>query len=118
MSPPNDRRLLDLLQRLLDLPALEVGSSLTTAATYVAEWLSCDKVDVFLLDAARSSLVALGTSETPLGARQKELGLDVLPLANGGRMVESFKARAPYRTGRADLDPAGLIRIVRELRVR
>jgi len=118
MDDRRERGLLELLQRLLDLPALDVASALTSAATYVADWLPCDKVDVFLLDPARSSLVALGTSQTPLGARQKELGLDVLPLANGGRLVESFKAQVSYRTGRADLDSLELIGVVRDLGVR
>ena len=113
-----DRRLLELLQRLLDLPGLDVEQALTAAATYVADWFACDKVDVFLLDPARASLVALGTSDTPLGKRQKELGLDVLPLANGGRLVETFKTETSFRTGRSDLDEGELIGIVRDLGVR
>jgi two-component system, OmpR family, sensor kinase len=75
-------------------------------------------VDAFLLDEARTSLVAVGTSKTPLGARQKALGLDVLPLANGGRLAVSFSAGTPYRTGRADLDELELVGIVRDLGVR
>jgi len=112
------QRLLELLQRLLDLPGLEVDRALTAAASYVADWFSCDKVDVFLLDPARTSLVALGTSQTPLGRRQKELGLDVLPLANGGRVVDAFKTGTSYRTGRADLDEGELTGIVRDLGIR
>lgn len=111
-----DRRLLELLQRILDLPALDVGKALTAAATYVAEWFACDKVDVFLLDPARTTLVALGTSDTPLGKLQKELGLDMLPLANGGRMVDTLKTGTTYHTGRADLDEGELIGIVRSCR--
>lgn len=112
------RPLLELLQRLLDLPALEVTGTLTAAATHVAEWLACDKVDVFLLDPARTSLTALGTSDTPLGKKQKELGLDVLPLANGGRLVDTFQTGRPFRTGRSDLDEVELLGIVRDLGVR
>lgn len=118
MSTATPRDLLDLLQRMLDLPALDVGVALTSAATYVAEWLSCDKVDVFLVDPGRTSLVALGTSETPLGRRQKELGLDVLSLANGGRIVDTFKTQVAYRTGRADEDEGELLGIVHHLGVR
>ncbi len=113
-----DVRLLELLQRLLDLPALEVERALTAAATHVAEWFGCDKVDVFLLDQARTTLVALGTSVTPLGQRQKELGLDVVSLANGGRLVETFKTGKSYRTGRADLDAGELVGVVQDLGVR
>lgn len=118
MVAESERPLLELLERLLALPALEVSGTLTAAATHVAAWLSCDKVDVFVLDQARTSLAALGTSETPLGQRQRELGLDVLPLANGGRLVDTFKTGSAFVTGRSDLDEAELIGIVRDLGVR
>jgi two-component system OmpR family sensor kinase len=118
MNPDSDHRLLQFLQQLLDLPAFDLKRTLTAAATYVATWFGCDKVDVFLLDEARASLAAVGTSETPLGNRQKALGLDVLPLANGGRLVDSFQAGTPFRTGRADLDELELVGIVRDLGVR
>jgi two-component system, OmpR family, sensor kinase len=118
MDLVDDRRLLDLMQRLFDLPPSNLAQSLTSAATDVASWFGCDKVDAFLLDEARTSLVAVGTSKTPLGARQKALGLDVLPLANGGRLAVSFSAGTPYRTGRADLDELELVGIVRDLGVR
>src|SRR6187402_523552 len=80
--------LLGLLQELLDLPAMDARQALTDGASSVARWLGCDKADVFLFDEARSSLVARGTSATPLGDLQRSLGLDVMPLAQGGRAVE------------------------------
>src|SRR3982751_6519044 len=104
MHQDAEPRLLGLLQSLVDMPALELGQALTVAATAVASWLDCDKVDAFLLDEARQSLVALGTSDTPLGKRQHALGLDVLPIANGGRLVQTFTTGNSYWTGRADLD--------------
>jgi two-component system, OmpR family, sensor kinase len=117
-QPRSDQSLLQLLQSLLDLPALDLRSALTAATTYVAEWLQCDKVDAFFLDERRSSLVAQGTSRTPLGERQKALGLDVLPLANGGLIVETFKTGVSQVTGRADLDGRELVGIVQDLRAR
>jgi two-component system, OmpR family, sensor kinase len=113
-----DHRLLQLLEKLLNLPALQLTPAMASAATCVAEWFACDKVDAFLLDEARSSLVAVGTSETPLGRRQKELGLDALPLANGGILVREFQRGRSFITGRADLDPDELSGIVNELGVR
>src|SRR3954462_2761436 len=118
MHSAPDQRLLDLLQSLLDTPALDLAQALTAAATHVARWLECDKVDAFLLDEARASLVALGTSETPLGKRQHALGLDVLPIANGGRLVQTFTTGNSYWTGRADLDQEELPGIIGELAVR
>lgn len=111
-------RLLGLLQSLLDSPGLDLAQAMTAAATHVANWLDCEKVDAFLVDDARQSLVAMGTSQTPLGQLQKALGLDVLPVANGGRLVQTFVTGDSYWTGRADLDAEELPGIVRDLAVR
>ena len=52
--------------------------------------------------------MACGTSDTPMGRKQWQLGLDRLPLANGGRTVEVYRTGRPYLTGRADQDPEEL----------
>ena len=87
--------------------------ALDEASTIIAETFDADKVDVFVYQAHRDSLVALGTSQTPLGRRQRALGLDVLPLANGGRAAWAFREGVPYATGRADEDPEELRGLVR-----
>jgi signal transduction histidine kinase len=110
--------LLPLLEQLLDLPALELEHTLTGAATAVAHWLECDKVDAFLFDPSRASLVALGTSETPLGDEQKALGLDVLPVANGGRIVFTYQSGQSFLTGHAEQDEHEVVGIVRDLGAR
>ena len=51
----------------------------------MAEALDADKVDIFLYEADKDSLVALGTSDTPTGRQEHELGLDRFPRSNGGR---------------------------------
>ena len=66
------------LERLLGLEATELRPTLNQASQLVSESLSADKVDVFLYQAANDSLVALGTSNTPLGRRQKAIS-DVPP---------------------------------------
>lgn len=98
-------RLLTTLQELLELPAAEVKSTLDEASLLVAKALGADKVDAFLIDPTTDSLVAVGTSATPMGIRQRELGLDKMPLANGGRTVEVYQTGRQYATGRADEDP-------------
>jgi signal transduction histidine kinase len=118
MNAKNDLGLLTLLQKLLDVPALELGPALSSASSRVAEWFACDKVDAFLLDDAKATLVAVGTSETPLGMRQKALGLDVLPLANGGLLAREFQKGTSFLTGRADLEGDELVGVVKELGVR
>jgi hypothetical protein len=78
-----DDRLFTTLQCLLMISAPELRPALDQASTLPGEALGTGKVDVFLYEAATNSLVALGTSSTPMGRRQQALGLDRLPLANG-----------------------------------
>jgi two-component system, OmpR family, sensor kinase len=106
------------LEEFVELPGLEVRAALTAAATCVAKALGCEKVDAFLLDEAHQTLRALGTSDTPLGHRQQALGLDVLPLANGGRMVRVFESGASHLEHHADADPGELRGIVEDLGIR
>src|SRR5438045_8078909 len=111
-------RLLTTLERLLELPATEVNTTLNQAAQLVAEVLAADKVDVFFHESANETLVALGTSDTPLGRRQRAIGMDRLPLANGGCTVEVFLSGTSYLTGHADQDPDELVGIKVGLGVR
>src|SRR5215210_2094469 len=101
----DDDRLLTTLQRLLTISTPELRLALDQASTLISEALEADKVDVFIYEAASESLVALGTSDTPMGRRQHELGLDRLPLANAGPPTTFFQAGAPYLTGHAAQDP-------------
>jgi two-component system, OmpR family, sensor kinase len=110
--------LLRLLQELLDLPALDPGQALTAGASSVARWLGCEKADAFLFDEQRSSLAAIGTSATPLGELQRKLGLDVLPVAQGGRSVEVYVTGRPHVNGHVEADEQELRGIVRDLAVR
>jgi DNA-binding CsgD family transcriptional regulator len=109
MSGPNgsfdaDSRLLDTLQRLLRIQSPEIRPALTEASTSINEVLGAEKVDVFLYESRTDSLVAMGTSETPMGRRQHELGLDRQPLANGGTAVLAYRTGEPYLSGHADQD--------------
>jgi two-component system, OmpR family, sensor kinase len=97
-------RLLGTLEKLLAIPSAELESALTHACNAVAEALNADKVDAFLYDDSRDSLVALGTSTQPLSNLQKKLGLDVLPISNGGRVVYVYQTGKTFLTGRLDQD--------------
>jgi two-component system, OmpR family, sensor kinase len=109
----NESLLLATLERLLQIEATDVATALNAAAEPVGEALGADKVDVFLFDPATSSLVAVGQNDTPLSAHQRAVGLDRLPVANGGRTVEVYETGRPYLTAQADQDPA-VLRGVRE----
>jgi DNA-binding CsgD family transcriptional regulator len=113
-----DNPLLATLQQLLAIDAPALGPALTEASTLVGEALSADKVDVFLYEAASESLVAVGTSETPMGVRQHEIGMDRLPVANGGPMVRVFQTGEPSLTGQAGRDSDQLRGTVEGLGVR
>jgi two-component system, OmpR family, sensor kinase len=106
------------LERLLALEATDVDSALEQAAQLVAEALNADKVDAFIYDPSIHSLVARGTSDTPMGRKQTALGLNLLQVANGGRTVEVFQTGRPFHTGRADEDGTVLRGVVQELGVR
>jgi len=98
-----DRALLTL-QRLLEIPGADLASALVHASNALSDALAADKVDAFLYQESRDSLVAVGVSTQPLSSLEKSLGLDVLPISNGGRAVEVFKTGKVFRTGDAQSD--------------
>jgi two-component system, OmpR family, sensor kinase len=101
-------RLLGTLERLLAIDETDLHGALDRACHMVAEALRADKVDAALYDAATESLVAAGTSHTPMGRKQHAIGMNRLPVANGGREVGVFLTGVPYATGHADQDPGQL----------
>lgn len=111
-------RLLTTLERLLAIRSTDVKGALDEASQIIAEAMGVDKVDTFVYDPSAKTLVALGTSATTMGRRQHEIGLDRLPVANGGRVVEVFLAGVPFYTGRSDEDPDELRGIKEGLGVR
>jgi two-component system OmpR family sensor kinase len=98
------QRQLDLLREILHFGGASLRSTLTHVADLVAAAVGAEKVDAFLYDAARDSLVAVGSSTQPLSMLQRQLGLDVLPLSNGGRVVHVFNTGATFMTGRLHED--------------
>ena len=111
-------RLFRALESLLALPAAELRPTLDKASQVISELLHADKVDVFLLEVPTQTLVAIGTSDTPMGRKQKALGLDRLPLANGGRTVQAYETERPFMTGRQHEDPEELPGIKHRLGVK
>src|SRR5918911_3334628 len=101
-------RLLTTLERLLHIQATTLAGALNEVATLIAQALGTEKVDAFLHEPPTDTLVAVGASDTPLARKQRSLGLDRQPVANGGRAVEIFQTGRPYLTGRADQDSAEL----------
>ena len=101
-------RALATLEQLLAMPSAELEQTLIQASDLVAAALRADKVDVFLYQPAKETLLAVGSSTQPLSALQKRLGLDVLAVANGGRVAHVFQTDATFVTGQLDKDPEEL----------
>ena len=101
-------RLLTTLERLLQIQATTLPGALDEAATLIAQVLGTEKVDAFVHEPHTDTLVAVGASDTPLGHKQRRMGMDRQPVVNGGRTVEVFQTGRPYLTGHADQDPSEL----------
>ena len=112
------QRLLDVLEHLLQLPAGDLKATLSHVSDVIARASGADKVDAFLYDAPRDSLVAVGSSTQPLSMLQRQYGLDVLPLSNGGRAVQVFKSGETFLSGSADEDAEELPGIRHVLKVK
>jgi signal transduction histidine kinase len=112
------QRLLELLEALLRLPAGDMKATLEHVGNLIAGATGADKIDAFLYDAARDSLVAVGTSTQPLSALQRQLGLDVLQISNGGRVVHVYKTGETFMTGRLDQDEAELPGVKQALKIK
>lgn len=111
-------RVLDTLEQLLAIPSSELETALTHSCNLVARALGADKVDAFLYQPEKDSLVALGTSTQPLSALQKKLGLDVLPVSNGGRVVFVYQSRRTFLNGRLEDDPEELRGVKQAMKIR
>src|SRR6185503_13598581 len=112
------QRRVEVLEQLLRLPGGDMKATLSHASDVIARVSGADKVDSFLYDPARDSLVAVGTSTQPLSARQRELGLDVLQLSNGGRTVNVYKTGQTYLNNAVGEDKDELPGIRDALKVR
>src|SRR5215213_3689966 len=111
-------RRLDVLEQLLRLPAGDLKATLAHASDVIAAVSGSDKVDAFLYDRGRDCLVAVGSSTQPLSMLQRELGLDVLQISNGGRVVHVFKTGETFLHGRLDEDEAELTGIKEALKIK
>jgi two-component system, OmpR family, sensor kinase len=98
-------RLLVTLEQLLGIPSADLRPALDQASTLVNEALRADKLDVFLYEAESRSLVAMGTSDTPVGRLQHQFGLNRQPIALGGPAVRVYQTGTPHLNGRVNEDP-------------
>jgi len=69
-------------------------------------------------EAKADILVARGTSDTPMGRRQRALALHRLPQAGGGRVATVYRTGEDHVDGHVDHDPVELEAIKSALGVR
>lgn len=120
-SPLEDEshlRVLNAMRRLFAIESRSAVDTVQVAADLVRDVLQAEKVDIFLYDPERDMLVAAGMGDTPLNARQHALGLDTLPLAEGGRSVEVYRTGALHRDGHVERDEGELEAVRTSLGVR
>lgn len=111
-------RMLQALEELLEIAPTDSQSAMNQVAQCVIELTRADKVDVFLFEPSTTTLVAVGTSDSPMSRKEKSLGLDRLALANGGRTVEVFQTGRTWHHPRQDEDPGELLGLVNGLGIR
>jgi two-component system, OmpR family, sensor kinase len=100
-----DARAVGVLQDLLAADPTSLERAMQQAAQTTADALRADKVDVFVFQPTEHALIALGTSDTPMGRNEKAAGLDRMPLDRGGRMAEVFHTRRSHLGLHTDQDP-------------
>jgi signal transduction histidine kinase/transcriptional regulator with XRE-family HTH domain len=93
------------LQRLLAIEAMTLKDALDQASDEMALAMGAEKIDAFVFDAPSNSLVALGTSNTPMGHLQHQSGLHRVPLANRDRTGQVYQSGQGFYTGDAQNDP-------------
>ncbi|GLV59229.1 hypothetical protein KDH_60560 [Dictyobacter sp. S3.2.2.5] len=104
-------RLLTMLEHLLEVPTSASLFVLDQVVRQVQEVLSADLVALFFHEPAIETLVVLSSSDSPLGKQQRAIGMDRLPLANGGSTVEVFLSGIALFNNHVDQDPNELLGI-------
>jgi two-component system OmpR family sensor kinase len=103
---------------LLGIEVADLEMALTHSCDVIADALKADKVDAFLYEPGKDTLMALGSSTQPLSMLQKKLGLDLLPVSNGGRVVSVYQTGETYANGRVEDDPEELKGLKQGLKIR
>lgn len=96
-------QLIRLLHTIAALPASESTESLAhTITDQLCTITKAEIATILLHSLATDELVAFGTSDTQLGRLQRERGLDHIPLATSGPLLQVFQHGEPLRIEDAD----------------
>ncbi|HEX8219935.1 MAG TPA: GAF domain-containing sensor histidine kinase [Chloroflexia bacterium] len=114
----DQQRLLSTLEQLLAIEATNLKSALDQASDLIVGAIDAEKADAFMLDPTKETLVAEGTSHTPMGVRQHQIGMHLLPLANGGPEAAVFLTGEFYNNGQLESDPSVPLGMTKGLGIR
>lgn len=98
--------LLAMLEGLLAIHATEVRPLLPAAVQLVAQAFHADSADIFLADPTGETLVAVASSDTPLGWQQRALERNQLAISPGDQSVCTLQTGASVRWGERAHEPA------------
>jgi two-component system, OmpR family, sensor kinase len=94
-----DPRLLETMAGLLRIKTSDPRAAADGAAQLVAEALGADNVVVFLHQRGPDALDAVGTCDSPMAARLRELLVDCQPVLQGGTTAGAFLSGEPFLAG-------------------
>lgn len=114
---PPPATLVETLQAMIAITATDLPTVLTQLADVLSTALHADKVDLFLYERAHERLVAWGVSRTPMGQRQRQLGLDRQLIAHGGHAAHVYQTGQPFVTNQANQESLVLPSVVQDLGV-
>jgi two-component system OmpR family sensor kinase len=115
---PSYELLFNALNSSLRMDKKNIATFLTEACTLVSTTLDADKSELFIYADALDALVAEGISHQTLSTEERGLGLDIQPLPDGGRIVDSFRTGAVYRSGEVKNDGSELDGMNKRLGIR
>ena len=95
-------QLIRLLHTIAAIPASESTEELAhTITDQLCAITHAEIASIFLHSPATDELIAFGSSDTPLGRLQHEHGLDHIPLATSGPLLDVLQNNAPLLAGNA-----------------
>ncbi|MBC8074772.1 MAG: GAF domain-containing sensor histidine kinase [Chloroflexales bacterium] len=96
-------QLIRLLHTIATIPVSEPTETLAQTITDQLSTITQAEIASILLHSpATDELIAFGSSDTLLGRLQRERGLDHIPLATSGPLLQVFQHGAPVRINHAD----------------
>jgi two-component system, OmpR family, sensor kinase len=96
-------QLIQLLHTIAAIPVSEATENLAhTITDQLSTIMKVEIASILLHSPATDELLAFGSSDTPLGRLQRERGLDHIPLATSGPLLQVFQHGTPLRLDHAD----------------